>query len=192
MAEDGRRLPLGVLQRPRAVSLQSCRGAHNPKVASSDPPATIEPPGQRSRVSSSGPPSRCSLLRMLGAKSVTDCIRLPRAHSKTMHDIRAHALDGRPSGEPREGRPETGRSSGQAFCLDACSEVAQRPERVPTFIPTTGWTRWTCEPSVDTKLVWLDVCDLGRRFVRTYTIFEGTSEIQRLVIARAISGLHIP
>jgi len=25
-----------------------------------------------------------------------------------------------------------------------------------------------------------------------YTIFEGTSEIQRLVIARAISGLHIP
>ena len=25
----------------------------------------------------------------------------------------------------------------------------------------------------------------------TYTIFEGTSEIQRLVIARAISGVHI-
>jgi alkylation response protein AidB-like acyl-CoA dehydrogenase len=25
----------------------------------------------------------------------------------------------------------------------------------------------------------------------TYTIFEGTSEIQRLVIARAISGIHI-
>jgi len=24
-----------------------------------------------------------------------------------------------------------------------------------------------------------------------YTIFEGTSEIQRLVIARAISGMHI-
>ena len=24
-----------------------------------------------------------------------------------------------------------------------------------------------------------------------YTIFEGTSEIQRLVIARAISGIHI-
>jgi acyl-CoA dehydrogenase len=31
----------------------------------------------------------------------------------------------------------------------------------------------------------------GRRSV-IYTIFEGTSEIQRLVIARAISGLHIP
>jgi alkylation response protein AidB-like acyl-CoA dehydrogenase len=26
----------------------------------------------------------------------------------------------------------------------------------------------------------------------SYTIFEGTSEIQRLVVARAISGLHIP
>lgn len=25
----------------------------------------------------------------------------------------------------------------------------------------------------------------------TYTIFEGTSEVQRLVIARAISGVHI-
>ena len=25
----------------------------------------------------------------------------------------------------------------------------------------------------------------------TYTIFEGTSEIQRLIIARAISGVHI-
>ena len=27
---------------------------------------------------------------------------------------------------------------------------------------------------------------------KIYTIFEGTSEIQRLVVARAISGLHIP
>ena len=31
----------------------------------------------------------------------------------------------------------------------------------------------------------------GRRSM-SYTIFEGTSEIQRLVIARAISGLQIP
>ncbi len=31
----------------------------------------------------------------------------------------------------------------------------------------------------------------GRRSV-IYTIFEGTSEIQRLVIARTISGLQIP
>ena len=26
----------------------------------------------------------------------------------------------------------------------------------------------------------------------SYTIFEGTSEVQRLVIARAVSGIHIP
>jgi alkylation response protein AidB-like acyl-CoA dehydrogenase len=25
-----------------------------------------------------------------------------------------------------------------------------------------------------------------------YTIFEGTSEIQKLVIARAVTGIHIP
>jgi len=30
----------------------------------------------------------------------------------------------------------------------------------------------------------------GRAY-RTYTIFEGTSEIQRLVISRAISGIRI-
>jgi hypothetical protein len=30
----------------------------------------------------------------------------------------------------------------------------------------------------------------GRTY-RNYTIFEGTSEIQRLIIARAISGVHI-
>jgi alkylation response protein AidB-like acyl-CoA dehydrogenase len=38
----------------------------------------------------------------------------------------------------------------------------------------------------------VDVVALDRRIVTTYTIFEGTSEIQRLVIARAISGVHIP
>jgi alkylation response protein AidB-like acyl-CoA dehydrogenase len=32
---------------------------------------------------------------------------------------------------------------------------------------------------------------MRRRPWTTDTIFEGTSEIQRLVIARAISGLHI-
>jgi alkylation response protein AidB-like acyl-CoA dehydrogenase len=32
---------------------------------------------------------------------------------------------------------------------------------------------------------------LVRRCEMSYTIFEGTSEIQRLVIARSISGLHI-
>jgi len=33
-------------------------------------------------------------------------------------------------------------------------------------------------------------CDNAHHF-NTYTIFEGTSEIQRLIIARAISGVHI-
>jgi len=32
---------------------------------------------------------------------------------------------------------------------------------------------------------------LPGRCQRSYTIFEGTSEVQRLVIARAISGVHI-
>src|SRR6202142_1694079 len=32
----------------------------------------------------------------------------------------------------------------------------------------------------------------GHRGSKIYTIFEGTSEIQRLVVARSISGLHIP
>jgi len=31
----------------------------------------------------------------------------------------------------------------------------------------------------------------GHRPDQTYTIFGGTSEIQRLIIARAISGVHI-
>lgn len=30
----------------------------------------------------------------------------------------------------------------------------------------------------------------GRAY-RTYTIFEGTSEIQRLILLRAISGVHV-
>jgi hypothetical protein len=37
-----------------------------------------------------------------------------------------------------------------------------------------------------------DVWALILRTPVSYTIFEGTSEIQRLVVARSISGLHIP
>ncbi len=37
-----------------------------------------------------------------------------------------------------------------------------------------------------------DVRALVARSHLIYTIFEGTSEIQRLVVARSISGLHIP
>ncbi len=38
----------------------------------------------------------------------------------------------------------------------------------------------------------MNVRALVARSAVSYTIFEGTSEIQRLVIARSISGLHIP
>jgi alkylation response protein AidB-like acyl-CoA dehydrogenase len=38
----------------------------------------------------------------------------------------------------------------------------------------------------------VDVRLLPVRSAVSYTIFEGTSEIQRLVVARSISGLHIP
>ena len=38
---------------------------------------------------------------------------------------------------------------------------------------------------------WADAKVLVRRYKRSFTIFEGTSEIQHLVIARAISGMHI-
>lgn len=34
--------------------------------------------------------------------------------------------------------------------------------------------------------------DTPGRLAMSYTILEGTSEIQRLVIARSISGVHIP
>ena len=39
---------------------------------------------------------------------------------------------------------------------------------------------------------WRHVAVHGGRGSLIYTIFEGTSEIQRLVMARASSGLHIP
>jgi alkylation response protein AidB-like acyl-CoA dehydrogenase len=49
-----------------------------------------------------------------------------------------------------------------------------------------GRTRWL------NRACSADVWRLAQRTEATYTIFEGTSEIQRLVVARAISGLHIP
>jgi hypothetical protein len=39
---------------------------------------------------------------------------------------------------------------------------------------------------------WSETCaNASEHPFGNYTIFEGTSEIQRLIIARAISGLHI-
>jgi len=63
--------------------------------------------------------------------------------------------------------------------------------RIPTFIPTTEVNTLAWAPQMDEKLASLDGRPPSRRVPRTYTIFEGTSEIQRLVIARAISGMHI-
>lgn len=48
--------------------------------------------------------------------------------------------------------------------------------------------------SGDKNLVWGFVAQSARTLhdrVKIHTIFEGTSEIQQLVIARAISGLRI-
>ena len=53
----------------------------------------------------------------------------------------------------------------------------------PPAIPTVPTTRWTGPNQMEKVLVGL--------LKWIYTIFEGTSEIQRLVIARAISGVHI-
>jgi len=63
---------------------------------------------------------------------------------------------------------------------------------IPTFIPTTGWTnpypegcQWNIVPGQDT------CADDGERPFGIYDLFEGTEQIQQLVISRAISGLHI-
>jgi alkylation response protein AidB-like acyl-CoA dehydrogenase len=42
--------------------------------------------------------------------------------------------------------------------------------------------------TIDTGV--LDAKAQARRYKGSYTIFEGSSEIQRLIIARAISGVH--
>ena len=50
-------------------------------------------------------------------------------------------------------------------------------------------TERTSEPN---RACSMDLRALILRTAVSYTIFEGTSEIQRLVVARSISGLHIP
>lgn len=62
----------------------------------------------------------------------------------------------------------------------------------PYSIPTTGRDSAVAQTDDRTCACSADRCArVARRHV-SYTIFEGTSEIQRLVVARAISGLHIP
>ena len=62
----------------------------------------------------------------------------------------------------------------------------------PTFCPTTAGNR-PIRPITSAgqpRSRW-HVDHPAGRTDQTYTIFEGTSEIQRLIIARAISGIHI-
>jgi hypothetical protein len=68
-----------------------------------------------------------------------------------------------------------------------------RPDgAIPTFIPTTGRTTpdvegrpWNIVPAQRT------LADVGEHQFRIYDLFEGTEQIQQLVISRAISGVHI-
>jgi hypothetical protein len=67
-----------------------------------------------------------------------------------------------------------------------------RPIVIPTFIPTTQRTAsdrstspWNIVPAQRT---FLDVCEHA---FEIYDLFEGTEQIQQLVISRAISGVHV-
>jgi hypothetical protein len=63
---------------------------------------------------------------------------------------------------------------------------------VPTFVPTTPRTRWNRGSLADARPNSSAVYGRVGHRLGTYTLFEGTSEIQRLVVARALSGMHIP
>jgi alkylation response protein AidB-like acyl-CoA dehydrogenase len=58
----------------------------------------------------------------------------------------------------------------------------------PYFQPNRGELART---AADKALAKRASVNLREHRFQTYTIFEGTSEIQRLIIARAISGVHI-
>ena len=62
----------------------------------------------------------------------------------------------------------------------------------PTFCPTTTQNR-PIRPitSAGQPRSRQHVDQTAGRTAQIYTIFEGTSEIQRLIISRAISGVHI-
>jgi hypothetical protein len=64
--------------------------------------------------------------------------------------------------------------------------------RVPTFVPTTGRTRRISQEMMDSGANVSHTAGRDGHGTGTYTLFEGTSEIQRLVIVRAASGMHIP
>jgi hypothetical protein len=67
-----------------------------------------------------------------------------------------------------------------------------RPVTIPTFIPTTRRTGPDLSrPAWNIVAAQRTFPDVSEQAFGNYTLFEGTSEIQRLVISRALSGLHI-
>jgi hypothetical protein len=72
------------------------------------------------------------------------------------------------------------------------SPVKRVEPHIPTFIPTTRRTSadpsrstWNIAPAQRT------FTDVYERPFEIYDLFEGTEQIQQLVISRAISGVHI-
>ena len=63
---------------------------------------------------------------------------------------------------------------------------------IPTFIPTTGRRTLNFDGPLrnigPVQRTFTDVCE--RQF-GIYDLFEGTEQVQQLVISRAISGVHI-
>jgi alkylation response protein AidB-like acyl-CoA dehydrogenase len=62
---------------------------------------------------------------------------------------------------------------------------------IPTRIPTTGGHRLISAALGDAGCPWLQGLDTAAQQPRIMDIFEGTEQIQQLVISRAISGLRI-
>jgi hypothetical protein len=63
---------------------------------------------------------------------------------------------------------------------------------IPTFIPTTGRTTSHWGGRLRNIIPAQGTCrDVGERPFGNYDLFEGTEQIQQLVISRAISGVHI-
>ena len=63
---------------------------------------------------------------------------------------------------------------------------------IPTFIPTTR--RTSADPGGSIRNIvpaQRTFPDVGERQFEIYDLFEGTEQIQQLVISRAISGVHI-
>jgi hypothetical protein len=61
----------------------------------------------------------------------------------------------------------------------------------PYFVPTTARTGRAQRASLDARVNASHTAGPDGHGFGTYTLFEGISEVQRLVMARAASGMHI-